>query len=349
MAETGVFPRPPDRSADPIDGVAALPKIDLHIHSETAARIERLVARREGREPYDWERWSETLTTLPPGEPRLKRMNGELDKDRWEALAAEPEIFVARFEDAMLEAAREGAVYMEIRGGWGTPVRPDFMKLFREAERRVRNLYPDFFAEAIACTWPKGDLAEAVFDSCLAAREDGLAGVDFLPDPYVEEADWTRAHEWEAEFSAAGLGITAHVGEMSLANVESALDTPGLTRLGHGIQVARDERFLNQVIERRMTLECCLSSNALYGAVPSLEAHPLRELHEAGAAVTLNTDDPVRVLTSIGREYALALELGLSLEDLETITAQALEASFTTEDRRTRVGEWLRAAESVTR
>ena len=44
------------------------------------------------------------------------------------------------------------------------------------------------------------------------------------------------------------------------------------------------------------------------------------DLRDAGAAITLNTDDPVRVRTSIGREYALALELGLSLEDLEAST-----------------------------
>jgi hypothetical protein len=130
MADTGATPTLPEPSTGSPDPVAALPKIDLHLHSEAGARIERLVARREGRESYDWEAWAETLSAIQAGEPRLRGMNGKLDKDRWEALDADPEIFVARFEDTMLEAANEGALYIEIRAGQGTPLRPDYLQLF---------------------------------------------------------------------------------------------------------------------------------------------------------------------------------------------------------------------------
>ena len=38
----------------PIDPrVAALPKAELHLHAGALARLDRIVARREGRPPYD--------------------------------------------------------------------------------------------------------------------------------------------------------------------------------------------------------------------------------------------------------------------------------------------------------
>ena len=55
--------------------VAALPKADLHIHAEADARIERVLARRAGREPYDWRNWAaRLLVETSPGMGRLVGM-----------------------------------------------------------------------------------------------------------------------------------------------------------------------------------------------------------------------------------------------------------------------------------
>ena len=48
--------------------LASLPKADLHIHAEADARIERVLARRAGRQPYDWRSWAaRLLVETPPG------------------------------------------------------------------------------------------------------------------------------------------------------------------------------------------------------------------------------------------------------------------------------------------
>jgi hypothetical protein len=39
--------------------VAALPKVDLHIHQKWGGRLDRVLARREGRPSYDWRTWAE--------------------------------------------------------------------------------------------------------------------------------------------------------------------------------------------------------------------------------------------------------------------------------------------------
>jgi adenosine deaminase len=50
--------------------------------------------------------------------------------------------------------------------------------------------------------------------------------------------------------------------------------------------------------------------------------------------VTLSTDNPVRVGTTIGREYAIAAALGFSPAELRGFTRNAVLAAFVPNDRR---------------
>jgi adenosine deaminase len=50
--------------------------------------------------------------------------------------------------------------------------------------------------------------------------------------------------------------------------------------------------------------------------------------------VTLNTDLPMHVCTTIGREYAVAAALGCSVADLLGFTRNAVRAAFTSDQRR---------------
>jgi hypothetical protein len=59
---------PPDRQ------VAALPTADIHLHQEWSPRLDRVLARRERRPPYDWQAWAHDLmANAPPGMARLTR------------------------------------------------------------------------------------------------------------------------------------------------------------------------------------------------------------------------------------------------------------------------------------
>lgn len=314
-----------------------LPKADLHRHAESTARLDRVLARREGREPYDWDRWLARLSELPPGIPRLLEMGGELDTDAFEQLDHDPEFFVARVEDTLEGAAVDGAMLCELRFGAGTILRPDppFMHLFRDAEARVSARHPDFHAEAlISGIWTTRPRAAEVLDACVAARADGLAGVDLLPEPYDDADDWTGAYRSAERLADAGLGITVHAGEFSTASIEAALGVPGVSRIGHGIRAVDSPGLIDQIVERGIVLECCLSSNVVLGAALSFEEHPIRSLTGAGVRVTLNTDNPVRFATSLEREYDLASQLGYGDAELREFTRTAIEASFTSEERR---------------
>ncbi|MEO7002703.1 MAG: hypothetical protein ABI068_12910 [Ktedonobacterales bacterium] len=332
-----VSPAPLDPLGDlPLDPlVAALPKAELHLHQEWFARLDRVLAHREGRPPYDWRAWAQRLMAeTPPGMPRLAKLSRT-----WpvaQELDGIPENFVARVEDLLEDAAADGAIFVEARFGKDA-LRPDFMPLFREAERRVQVRHPRLRAEAVICLlfMDEPERLEAQIVASLAAACDGLAGIDLLYAPYDVEADWAPMYRVIQRAADAGLGITAHAGEFATANIAAALRIPGLTRLGHAVAAAQDPRLLDALAESGATVECSLTCNVVLGAVPSYKEHPIRRFIEAGIPVVLCTDDPIQVCTTIGREYAVAHALGFSPHELLAITRNALRAAFTTPTRRT--------------
>jgi len=326
-----------DIAIDPV--IVSLPKADIHLHQEWSPRLDRVLSRRAGLPSYDWRHWArDVMDGTPPGMPRLdllaKVFPASLEDD------ADPENFTARLEDLLEESAADGAVLVELRFGGETAVQhPDFMTLFHEAERRVRARPPDLRASAIYTLLFQYDEArlERVVRACLAAADEGLAGIDLLYVPYASEADWRPMYRVAERAVAGGLGVTAHAGEFSAANIMAALRTPGLTRLGHAVYAASDPRLLDAVAESSVTVECSLSCNVALGATPSYAEHPIRRFMERGIPVALCTDNPVQLCTTIGREYALAHALGFAPADLLGFTTNAIRASFLPPQRKQEV------------
>lgn len=310
--------------------VAVLPKADLHLHQEWSPRLDRVLSRREGLPAYDWRGWARrVMEETPPGIERLRRL-GEIAPAPLDAYDS-AENFVAWVEDALEAAAADGAVLVEVRFGREEVLRPGFMTLFREAERRVQARHPAVRAEAIIILmpWQTPELLVRLLDACVSAAQEGLAGIDMLYQPYDAEADWEPMYRAAERAADAGLGITAHAGEFSTANIVAALRVPYLTRIGHAVYAAREPRLLDLLADSRATVECCLSCNVVLGAATSYEEHPIHQFVERGIPVALCSDVPVQVATTIGREYALAHALGFSPADLAAFTVNAIRASFT--------------------
>jgi adenosine deaminase len=129
--------------------------------------------------------------------------------------------------------------------------------------------------------------------------------------------------------SSSGLGCTVHAGEHAGADsVREALTLP-VTRLSHGVRAVEDWSLVEEIAERGIVLEVCPTSNVATSVYASYEAHPLRQLHEAGVKCTLGSDDPPYFGCSIGGEYAVARErLGFEEGELRAFTRTAVGASF---------------------
>ncbi len=315
--------------------IASLPKANLHVHAEADARLARLLARRTGAPSPDMTALLAATLALPPGMARLAQMFAD-NPSTTGAQQSAPENIIAHFEDLLEEDAREGAILVEVRFGRPPISLCAVLPLFREAERRVQARHPRFRAELLAMLqlgWPRAEL-ETKIEDCVRAARVGLAGVDFIPAPYDREADWTDAYRWAARLADAGLGITAHAGEFATANLAAAIKMPGLTRLGHATYAVRDPRLVDALCASGVTVECCPTSNVILGSASSYAEHPIRQFATHGIPVTINSDDPIHLCTTIGLEYAAMAATDIAPSDLLSFTRNAVCASFTSDERR---------------
>jgi aminodeoxyfutalosine deaminase len=86
-------------------------------------------------------------------------------------------------------------------------------------------------------------------------------------------------------------------------------------RIRHGIRAVEDAGVLAEIVDRGLVLDVCPTSNVRTGVVASLAEHPLPALRAAGVLCTINTDDPAMFGTDLGREHAIAAELGVGPAD----------------------------------
>src|SRR5262249_18859933 len=129
LAPLAEMPMPPH--------IAALPKADIHIHQEWSPRLDKVLARQEGRASYHLRAWAAIRMQPPPPAPaRLRHLSSHfpapLEAD------AQPHNFVARVVHMLEEAAADGAVLVETRLGRDMADRPNWLTLFHEAERQVQ-------------------------------------------------------------------------------------------------------------------------------------------------------------------------------------------------------------------
>lgn len=127
-----------------------------------------------------------------------------------------------------------------------------------------------------------------------------------------------------------GLRTTVHAGEGGgPASVREVLEWLAPDRIGHGVRAAEDPALLAAIARRGITLEVCPSSNVATGVVRTLADHPLRRMIDAGAAVTINSDDGAFFGTDQPEELRRsARAFGLGKEDLERLLRNAARAAF---------------------
>ena len=146
------------------------------------------------------------------------------------------------------------------------------------------------------------------------------------------EIGWPRP-QFKPAFDQArafGLHSVPHAGETTgPQTIWDSLEDLGAERIGHGTSAVQDARLMQHLVENRIPLEVCPTSNLATRAVASLEEHPIRQMYAAGAVVTVNSDDPPMFGTTLNREYEIAAELlGLDAAGVADLARAAVRASF---------------------
>jgi adenosine deaminase len=135
--------------------------------------------------------------------------------------------------------------------------------------------------------------------------------------------------------------ITIHAGEgYGKESIWQAIQYCGAHRIGHGTRLIDDIAVVDgkavklgdlaqYVLDKRIPLEICLLSNVHTGATPSLAEHPFKILYQEKFRVTLNTDNRLMSNTTMTQEFeAAANTFGLTLDDFEKITINAMKSAF---------------------
>lgn len=233
-----------------------------------------------------------------------------------------------------VDAAAEGVRYLEVRYAPILNTR-GALDLDGAVEAAVAGLAraerdADVVARVIVCAL-RNQPPELAMDAArlaVAHRGRGVVGFDLAGGEaghpatrFVRAFEHARSHD---------LACTCHAGEGAGADsVRDAVHGCACDRVGHGTRIIEDPSLLDYLVDRRLCVECCLTSNVQTRAAPSYAAHPFRTYFDRGLNVALNTDNRLMSGTTLVDEYAhAAAALGFTAAELARVARNGFESAF---------------------
>jgi len=257
--------------------------------------------------------------------------------------------------EMMEDMYRDGVVYVETRFSpvfhterglhWDDVVNA----VLRGLERGKKDFGIDF--GLIICAMRNMQLSQEMAELAVDFRERGVVGFDlageeggFPPKKHVDAFHYIQRQNFN---------ITIHAGEaFGKESIWQAIQWCGAHRIGHATRLIEDigldkhdptkivkMGYLAQyVLDKRIPLEMCLTSNVDTGAVRSFEEHPFGIYYRYKFRVTLNTDDRLMSNTTMTKELKIAHQVfRLGLDELEKITINAMKSAFIPYNRRIQI------------
>ena len=332
----GTMPPATTMMASPafVEIVRRMPKAELHCHLDGSLRPATML-----------EFASQRGISMPMSDPRALGEWMRVDDAR------NLEDYLARFEvtlsvmqaaaelervahELVLDAALDGIRYIEVRfcpvlstreGLTGDQVMDAVLAGLTRGQKSTGTV-----ARLIVCAlrsfpWPH---AMEMAELAVAYKGRGVVAFDLAGGELGNPAS---AHEAAFDFARRhDLAITVHAGEGDgPASIREALHRCGANRIGHGTRLFEDASLEAYVIDRRIPLEVCPTSNVQTRVAASFAEHPLKRYVELGAVVTLNTDNVLMSGVTLTDEYIrCATHLGYDLPQLGELAMAAFDAAF---------------------
>jgi adenosine deaminase len=320
------------------DRIRAMPKVELHVHLEGSIRPETLLtlARRNNKPlPFDtveglreWYRFTNfrhfveiyvaiTNCLKTPDDIELiarEFLQGQAEQNILHSEVTYTALTVCDLTgidfDAQLDAINRARAWAERELGVTMALIVD---IAREVSAERGRITAEWVADA------QGRGVDAL----------GLGGYEVGHPPFK------HAHAFDA---ARGRGVISipHAGETEgPASIWGAVRRLGARRIGHGVRCLEDPALVAHLRAQQIPLEVCPSSNVCLGVAPSLAAHPLPRLIEAGLNVTINSDDPPLFNTTLTDELLrCAHTFGFDFETLQQLSINAVRASLMAPERK---------------
>ncbi len=207
----------------------------------------------------------------------------------------------------------------------------DFAAIFEGLERGRARGEKDFGVSVLwifdAIRQFGAEKAQPVLDWAIQFRDRnvvafGIGGDEVKGPPEMFGEVFARAADH-------GLHLTAHAGES--AGPESIWGALNLKaeRIGHGLTAGQDPELMEELAQRQVPIEICVTSNLRTGCCADVAAHPVRQYFDEGLMLTINSDDPAMFGSSLVGEYELVQrQFGFSDDHLRELARNSFEASF---------------------
>ena len=233
------------------------------------------------------------------------------------------------------DLAKEGVTYAEIRFApqlsiKGGMTQEQAVEAAIEGVKRGMEQYPSIRVGLILCCMRGEDNEEWNLQTVEAAKKylgDVVCAVDIAGAESLYPTDrFAPVFEKVREY---GLPSTIHAGEAAGPESMKTALAFGAKRIGHGVAAVEDPEMVRRLIEEQITLEVCVTSNYQTKVVPSIEAHPIRRLFNAGVRVTVNSDNRTVSNTNVRKELDILRNVfGFKEQEIEKMEEYAWEARF---------------------
>ena len=320
-----------------VDGraqLAAMPKVELHVHLEGSIRPETLMAlsKKNGvdlppktlAEFREWFRFTDFphFAEVYQAMSKCIRTPDDLETITRDFLAGQAEQNILHSEatfTALTHYRNAGIPFDEQIDAIGR-ARDWGLKRYGISLLLIVDI-PREFATLEEAMLTAGWVADAHGNGIVAAL--GLGGYEngFPPKMFAD------AFSLAAE---AGVPAVVHAGETGgPESVRGAVESLNAIRVGHGVRAMEDPGVVDLLRERGIVLEVCPSSNVCLKVFDTMADHPLPKMVEAGLAVTLNTDDPPFFNTTLTEEYVQTAEtFGITEDQFRGFNLRAAQASL---------------------
>ncbi len=327
--------------------IRTIPKVLLHDHLDGGVRPQTVIELAK----------EQKYAKLPTNDP------GELDQ--WFQRGAqrgslplflegfEHTCGVMRTEEALERVAYEtvedmkndGVVYFETRfapmfhTGSGLSVSRIIKSVLRGLERGKNDFGVHYGVIICAMRHMEPAVSLEVAELAVEFRNQGVVGFDLAGEEggYPPKKHVDAFHYIQRE----NFNITIHAGEaFGKESIWQAIQWCGAHRIGHGTRLIEDMKvkdgevvsmgtLAQYVLDKRIPIEICLTSNLHTGAIQDMKEHPFGIYHKYKFRLTLNTDDRLMSGITLTDEYMLAhTTFGLDLAALEKITINAMKSAF---------------------